>query len=178
MMIRVNFIQLKISDEQPCTSPYYENMNGKLYILDAMKGRNTCSRGIANKLEDDTYYKIDTYNKKNLFADNNIVSIVNTLPSFNLNDYNVDTNLYVREYVGINPSCTEKIKRSTRSKDFIAGLANMESDMGSTITYSIAILILQCIATLFSIFLVVSLLKDSKPKSYYYDTIICIRKQC
>jgi hypothetical protein len=75
-------LQFKISDKQPCTSPYYENMNGKLYLLDAMKGRNTCYRGIANKKEDESYIKVDSYNKKNLFSDNNILGIVNTLPSF------------------------------------------------------------------------------------------------
>jgi hypothetical protein len=143
--------QFKISDNQPCILPYFENMSGNLYLLDAMKKRNKCYRGIGDQVEDKTYEKIDSYNKRNLFNDNQLINILNTLPEFPLKDYNVPTNLYVREYVGVNPACMRELKQSGNSKTILDQLINMESDMNTTLVLSLVTMILEIISIFFVI---------------------------
>jgi hypothetical protein len=143
--------QFKISDGQPCIIPYFESIKGNLYLLDAMKSRNTCSKGVGDQVEDKSYVMIDTYNKRNLFNDNQLTNLLNTLPEFPLNNYNVPTNLYVKEYIGINPSCLNNIKQSGNSQNVMNQLNNMESDMGTTLTLSIVTMILEIISLFFVI---------------------------
>ena len=147
--------QFKVSDNQPCILPYYENMSGKLYLLDAMKSRDKCSRGIGDTIIDNEYVKLDTYNKKNFFMDNQLIGSLSSLPEFNIEDYNTPTSLFVKEYIGVNPSCIRELKQSGLTGAAIEELSNVESKMGTSLGFAMAIMIIVIISLFFAIAYVV-----------------------
>jgi hypothetical protein len=165
-------IQFKISDKQPCTLPYYENTNENLYKLDAIFGRHKCYRGIANSIEDNNYKKIDQYNKKKLMEDNYITQIVSTLPVFNINTYDVPTNLYFKGYIGVNPSCHKILKKSKES--FLNILNTIQSDMDSTIILSLVIMIFSIFGFVGMIVFIIAVYNDGNAKNMYISTICVI----
>jgi hypothetical protein len=141
--------QFKISDDQPCILPFYENTKGTLYLLDALQGKGECKRGIGDTLYDDNYKKIDTYNMKSLLQENQITAVLNTLPEFPLEAYNRPVNLYVKNYIGVNPSCLKDIKANNLSLSILEELVNMEAKMSKNLILSLVVMILVIIASVF-----------------------------
>jgi hypothetical protein len=141
--------QFKIAEDQPCVLPFYEHTKGSLYLLDGLYETGTCKRGIGDTLYDQSFKKIDTYNMKSLFAENQISPVLNTLPKFNMEVYDKPVNLYTKNYIGVSPACLKEIKANKLGPSIIEDLLNMEAKMSKNLTMSLVIMILVIISSVF-----------------------------
>jgi len=104
-------IQTKISDDTPCINPAEQNYYlGQTYILDFYYPKGNCTTQIIDTYFNQAYKKLDTYYYYDLLFQNKIstflLSILPTYPSSRLNH---DTNLYVKNYIGLKPECKVKL---------------------------------------------------------------------
>ncbi|MCP3684813.1 MAG: hypothetical protein GY861_19265, partial [bacterium] len=99
----------KISDEQPCIDPGEENYTGQTFILDYFHLKNKCRTSINNSQLDTKYQKIDTYYYYDLLNENNIIAMLKRFPKYPPSRLNHDTNLYVKNYIGMKPECKPQL---------------------------------------------------------------------
>ncbi len=66
---------------------------------------------INNSRLDTKYRKIDTYYYYDLLNENNIIAILKRFPQYPTSRLNHDTNLYVKNYIGMKPECKPKLMK-------------------------------------------------------------------
>lgn len=147
--------EFRIDDDTPCISPEYKNLNHKPYYLENTYGYDKCTNEIAGEFVDKSFVKVDTITYDQLYQDNQIASILRNLPLFN-NEYNylqANTNLFYRNYIGMEKRCVENIlKNGETDEDLIISLINIEDKIESSKTSAIVGMIFGIIG--FSIFVI------------------------
>ena len=125
-------IDFKISNDNPCLNPYYENIGSNIYVLDIYAGRNFCFKytdSSDNKFDgttfnsnqfffDNHYKEIDSINMEDLYIENGITQVTNSLPLFPVETYyKRPIKLYSRNYFGLKIACLNKIKKNNMADD-------------------------------------------------------------
>ena len=140
-------VDFKISKDQPCRNPYYENINKQIYVLDYFYAKQIC-RKYTNEFEnstlfDENYVLIDGYSEENLYNENGITKVTYDLPFFRKDQYKTSTNLYYKNYFGLKNTCLKNIQKQKLSTELsndlniIAGFVTSEN--------SITVLTLACL---------------------------------
>jgi len=122
-------VDLKVSDAQPCASPYYSNSNSTTYILEYAYGYDKCNKKIGDDQYDSRYGLIDNYAFKALTTQNGVWNIISALPKYPADELNKQTGLYARPYIGIATRCLEDLRRSGKADKFYEEIQNLKSDV-------------------------------------------------
>jgi hypothetical protein len=149
--------ELYIGENQPCANPLYANYNYKPYLLDYFYGKTQCTDKIGTFSTDERYIKLDTSNSLNTLRDNNILPIINSLPLYNAQSYNHETTLYSRNFIGLEPSCLQDLKRSGFSQNLLTDLTQIEHNLSWALGLTLTCLIFGIIMFVFMIFYLVML---------------------
>jgi len=134
-------IDFKISNNQPCMNPYFENIGFSIYQLDIYSQRQQClkyTNDNDNLLVDpdgmkktyffnNNYLEIDRVFQEMLYTENGITQKTYNLPLFPKEQYNHDISLYSQNYFGINVQCLKEIKRNGIGKELIEDLKTISN---------------------------------------------------
>lgn len=122
-------VDFKVSDAQPCASPYYSNSNSTTYFLELNYSWDKCSKKIGSEEFDKRYAYVDTYSFKALTSQNGVYNLISGLPKYPQDALNKQTALYARSYIGIAPKCLEDLKQSGKAEKFYAEIQNLKNDV-------------------------------------------------
>ena len=98
-------VDLKFSEGQVCVNPYQKNTRFKQYKLMKNLDAYTCRAEVDNLIYDDRFDRIDTYSLANIYQENNVIQVINELPSYPRENLNANIDLYTRDYIGIKYNC-------------------------------------------------------------------------
>ncbi len=125
--------QFKIDDDTPCLSPDYKNLKHTPYLLEKSSEKNECKNEIGGELIDKYYTKIDSIDYNRLYSENQIMGLLKSLPNYKIYDYsNSTTNLYYKNYIGLDYKCFSNIKKDTNTENIISDLLKVESLVSSS----------------------------------------------
>jgi hypothetical protein len=107
-------VDLTVSEDIPCADPLYKNNNYPPFILEKFYFRSRCDNSLGSKQYDTEYEHKDSYSYYNVYSENGVIVFLNYLPTFPeygqiLERSNRQLRLYSKNYVGITPSCFNKI---------------------------------------------------------------------
>jgi len=126
--------QFKIDDNIPCLDPDYKNLNTTPYLLEKSFDKNSCLNKISDKIIDEEYIKIDSETYNQLYSDNNIIKVLLSLPDFQKYNYlSSSTNLYYKNYIGIDTRCREDILQTGASSKIVSDLVKIDGIVDSII---------------------------------------------
>ena len=146
--------QFKIDDDTPCLSPDYKNLDVKPYPLENTFGKTLCSNRVGNEVFDNTYHKVDSVSYQRLYNENKINEKLSLLPKFS-SDYNYlhkNTNLFYKNYIGLEMSCVQKLKENSDSNKIISDILEIETQMSRNTSLFSAALIFTSIGLIITIF--------------------------
>jgi hypothetical protein len=168
--------EFKFSELQPCADPNYINSSQiKLYLLDVHNDKSRCQEKVGTIQYDNRYYKVDTYTSYGILNDNNILPLVQTLPLYpNPLQNNREVSLYARNYVGLNPSCLDEIRKNGDTKRFLYDLFKINENITYSLSLSIASMILAIIIFCFSFAYAVMLCCDNNSNSKIFAALFPI----
>lgn len=125
--------EFRTDDNTPCLSPEYKNLNHKPYRLEHTWGHDTCSNDIGGKYHDKDYVKVDTETYNQLYQENGIFVALTSLPNFEKYNYlQSNTNLFYKNYIGMNKKCFEKMITKQTEDQFLSEILNIRSNIEST----------------------------------------------
>jgi hypothetical protein len=124
----------KIDDNQPCLSPEYKNLNHQPYVLEKYYGHNKCTNDVGGELYDKSYEKLDTISYNQLYTNNGVMNILSNLPLFTTkyNYVQSQTNLYQKNYIGMNKKCVDRQIKNETPEEFIDNLMHIEETVNSS----------------------------------------------
>lgn len=129
--------QFKIDDDTPCMSPDYRHLLIKPYYLEVSWDKNSCQNDVGGKFVDDAYIKIDSVAYSRLYSDNQITTILQSLPQFIKYDYlQSQTSIYYKNYIGIERKCLTRLIENSSSVQIINDLINFEKLVSSSTTWA------------------------------------------
>jgi hypothetical protein len=122
--------QFEISEEQPCINNLYQKRKMEPYVLDPFHNKSECKEGYENIVYDYNYIKFENITYKELYTDNKLTNIIRILPRFEFSSWRleIETNLYYRNYIGVNPSCIKRIKNKFNFDKLINYLTNLNEE--------------------------------------------------
>ncbi len=172
-------IYVKLSDEQPCINPKFENyFRGESYILDNFFKKETCSVPINGKREDQNYKILDSYGFTNILRENGIYNIYNKLlklPRFPQMRFNHTSSIYGRGYYGMKITCRATFKRQITSfknySEYLDELTEFSQSLPKYISFTNVPNILQLVGTI--LWFVVCIFH--KPCNYDDDSSIMVK---
>lgn len=141
----------KVSDNQPCASPYYSNNNVSAYMLELNYGIDTCNKYIGEELYDKRYAYIDSETFKDLTIQNTIWNIIIKLSKYPQQAVNKTTNLYVRNYIGLKAGCLEEARRNVDFESFYQDMENIDADVSYIFGILIAALTISFLFCVFNV---------------------------
>ena len=120
----------KVSFDQPCKNPYFENLNFPVYVLNFFYGKQYCysysDYSDTNTVMFDANFKlVDNYNGDSLYSENGISKILSGLPSYNTAEYKRPINLYGKNYFGLKYECFKRIKNELYIEDILNDFAKI-----------------------------------------------------
>jgi hypothetical protein len=98
-------MELKLSEGDVCVDPGEKNTQYSQYILDVDYYNYGCKNKINGNLYDDRFVKLDSIVKRDLFAQNQITSVLNSLPYYPYSSLDANVDLFTRPYIGWNIQC-------------------------------------------------------------------------
>jgi len=106
-------VEFKVSDNTPCIDPYFYNKITNPYILEVTNERDKCIGSLGSQILDKNYNFIDYTKVYDLYNENNILPVIkDKLPLFPTSQFDLRTRLYYRNYIGLNKSCHDDIKKA------------------------------------------------------------------
>lgn len=119
--------EFRIDDKTPCPSTKKRNIEHKPYLLEKSYGAEKCEDDTLEYF-DQNFQKIDSITYQKLYNDNKITASLIQLPNFQSNNYlEMKTNLYGRNFIGVEKKCLNKILRFNTKEDLINNLKNIDS---------------------------------------------------
>lgn len=116
------------SEGTPCFDHSYANMTEDPYILDYYYEKNKCPF----ELNQSVFFKLDSYLKIQFYAENNITSKLQSLPSYTFISDTVKMGIYYRGYPGINKTCFEDIEK----REIPSMLIKLKKDLNKCFNWS------------------------------------------
>jgi len=100
-------VELKISEDTPCIDPKEINTVTYPYrLLDIQDSSFYFTNKIKSEYNDFRYNLIDSELVRNYYEDNNMTSILSSLPLYSFPGHKINVGLYGRSYIGWNVSCS------------------------------------------------------------------------
>lgn len=180
-------IDFKISNDQPCLNPYYENMNYPVYILDYYIGKQQCKKyadkddiaadansnitsSFVNMPNEGLFYDtnfqlLDKEYQETLYNENGITQITFALPLFPKTQYQRDIYLFAKNYFGIKIACIKDLQKNNKGADLIKEINNLSSLSDMSMTSSIVMIILSGTFILM-MFLMASVINSKTKKTH------------
>ena len=133
-------VELDLSEGPPCADPNYKNYLSAPFILELFYGYDKCYTSVFSNVYDPYFQQADEYSYYNAYAENGVIQVMNTLPTFSSYSFLLQTSqrtlkLYYRNYIGVKPSCLKYIQQNVNlGKDIITDLSQIYSNSGSVQT--------------------------------------------
>ena len=130
-------IDLIVSDGVPCEDIRYENYKSQPYILENYGFGASCPEPneVSQNVLDNRYQLLDSYVRLSLYQENNIYLLLQRLPLIASTNYNYQTNLYSRNYIGFSTSCKNGLDPQYRD-DLINDFLNVVNVISNSTYYS------------------------------------------
>lgn len=118
---------MKVGFAQPCTNPYFQNLNFPLYLLNYYHNKQICfpfaNGSVKNAVSYDNEYKlIDNYYGEKLYRENGFEEKLLKLPQYEKSEYQRDIFLYGKNYFGLKINCFNKIKSQNSNNQLMLDL--------------------------------------------------------
>lgn len=123
------FAEFKIEDNIPCESLKKISLIHTPYILEKNFNLEKCD--VKKSEFQKIFRKIDSIKYRKLYKDNKIMNVISQLPKFSTNYNYLDhkTNLYVRNFIGIERECANKMLKLMSKEDLVNNLQNVDSQI-------------------------------------------------
>ena len=136
-----------ISEGKICANPFYHNLNNsKQFFLEKNYNFSDCNKKYNDDYYDElSYFELDTITRETFLEDNNLLSYINSLPSYPTENLQSILTLYSKTFTGFHENC---IVNNKLSSDIWPNILDNTKDSK---TYIIIVLIFTIIAIILSI---------------------------
>ena len=142
-----------LSEGKICANPFFHNLNNfEQYFLEKNFNFSGCNKEYNDNLYDEkSYFELDTITREKLLEDNNLLSYINSLPNYPINNLQSTLTLFSKTYTGFHQNCINDNKLS--SEIWTSIIDNTKDSK----TYIIIVLVFTIIALLLSIIRIITL---------------------